>query len=189
MSIINSKTFFNLRSVTAVPHSLHIQLILDGNPYLPREFNSRDFKTYKLEVHLLSQNPKVLDLLERQIGEYIEISKEGGFLLFSDEWSFVGKLEFEKFEEVILEYGIDDWQKEYQSLIEIYYKEYDSNIKESRDNRVFIDKLKVFLDKEIKNTELKNTFLKHTDKSNSNQKKMDLAVKILNLIEIYQASR
>jgi hypothetical protein len=187
MKIINAKTFFTLVSVKGFTQSAKIELILSRNPFLPRKFNKRDFKSYVLQIHLLSQNSKFLDLLKSQVGELIEISDEDGMLVFSNDWSFIAEIEFEKYEEFVNEFGIEDWAKDYESLIEFYYKEYDSNVRDSMSTKKFIDKLKFFLEKEIENTELKNSFLIETRNEISvDSNKIDLAIKILNLIKTYE---
>lgn len=164
-----------------------IQLNLNGNPFLPREFKD-EYKNYQLKIYGLKNESVFLSEIGKYIGEFIDIEEvENEKLDFWSDTIQIGEFKFEKYEEIVTDYGIEDWKREYQSAIRYFYKQYDNHTKDTVLKRKFIDNLIFFLKKEIDNSERKNEFLgEKAEMNNPNKKAIELANKILNLIEQYK---
>jgi len=189
LKIVNADKMFTLISVNKKANSENIvQLKLDGNPYLPREFKSEEYKKYELEIYGIKDQSRFITKMSEFVDSYIDFEELDNKKL--DVWSDgyqIGEFTFTKYEEIIQTFEKEDWIDKQKSLIAYFYKKSDEHIKDSVRWRKFIDNLEFFIKKEIENTETKNTFLKKIkgtgDKNNS---KYVLANKILNLVEQYK---
>lgn len=165
-----------------------LQLKLDGNPYFPREFKSEEYKKYELEIYGIKEQNRFITKMSQFIDSYIDIQKlENKKLdICSDDYN-IGEFEFIKYKEIIQTFEKKDWIDKEKSLIAYFYKTSDEHIKDSVRWHKFLSDLDFFIKKEIKNTKTKNIFLKGKRCSiNSNNVKIELASKVLKLIEQYK---
>ena len=190
MKIVNGNLMFILVSCEEKTElNRFIELTLKTNVYLSTELNTENYKKLKLRIYGI-QNPTLcINELKMYVNDYIDFEETENNKL--DIWSDgikVGVYEFDKYEEEINEYKIEDWIGEYKSLSENYLNQSKLHTKESILWTKFIDNLRFHLNKEIENCEIKNDFInKESETYNSNIKLTNLATKILNIIKEYKS--
>jgi hypothetical protein len=179
---------FTLISVDNTTKENTVKLELNGNPFLPRDFDTKKYFKYQLIIHGLRRKNEFLKEVSKFVDDFIDIEElEDKKLDFWSDGYQIGEFEFEKYEEIIEPFEKKDWISEYKSLIEYYYQNSDNRTKDYIRWRKLIDNLEVFLNKEIGNYEVKSEFLADNQEVvNSNKKAIELANKIQNLIEQYK---
>lgn len=188
MKIVDENKIFTLISVDKTTEGNSVKLELNGNSFLPRDFDAKQYFKCQLIIHGLKDEDKFLKEISEFVESYIDIEElENKKLDFWSDGYQIGEFEFDKYDEIIEPFEKEDWIAEYKGLIEYHYQNSDNRIKDYVRWRKFIDNLEVFLKKEIGNNEAKNEFL--TDKQESvkmNKRAIELANKIQNLIEQYK---
>ncbi len=185
MKIVNENKIFTLISVDKTTEGNSVKLELNGNPFLPREFNAKKYFKYQLVIYGLKNENKFIKEISEFIESYIDIDElENKKLDFWSDGYHIGELEFDGYDEIVEPYEKEDWIKEHKELIEYHHRNSDNSIKDFYRRRKFIDNLEVFLNKEIGNYKTKNEFLTDKQKAvKTNKKAIELANKIQYLIE------
>ena len=190
MKIVNKDKMFTLISVDKkIDSEGAVKLELNGNPFLPRDFNSKEYCKYQLIIYGIIEQNKFIKKISEYVGGFIDIEElENKKLDFWSDAYQIGVFEFEKYEEVVKPFEENDWIKEHKSLIDYFYKQSDLQTEDNVRWRKFIDNLEFFLKKESGNSEMKNEFLEgKTESINANKKAVALTKRIFNLIEQYKA--
>ena len=166
----------------------HVELILDVNIFFSRTINIDNYKKLKLKIYGINNDKQFINEIEKYVNENIDFEEIENKKL--DIWSDahkIGEYAFDKYEEEISEYDVQDWINEFKRLNTFFYQIYDAQTKKSLLWNDVIKNLTFQLDKEIKNTELKNEVVeKDSEVFNRNISKMKFAKKIITIIEQYQ---
>jgi hypothetical protein len=189
MKIVNEDIMFTLNSVDKkLELENAVKLELNGNPFLPRDFNGKEYSQYQLIIYGLKNQNDFIKKISEYVGELIDVEElENKKLDFWSDAYQIGEFEFEKYEEIVKPFEKEDWVNEHKSLVDYFYKQSDLQTKNTVRWRKFIDNLEFFLKQESKKSEMKNEFLKDSQESiNANKKAVELSNRILNLIEQYK---
>jgi len=189
MKIVNGNKIFSLISVDE--HSElddAVKLELNGNPFIPRNFNDKAYYKYQLVIFRIEDRDHFIDQINEFVGDYIdiEVTEDGKLDFWSDAYQ-IGTFIFEKYEEIVKPFEQEDWINEYETLFEYCIKQNDYQVKQSMRWTKFVDKLKFSIMKETTNSEKRIEFLKgKTEALEFNKKRLAFSQKILNMIDQYE---
>jgi len=189
LEIVNKDKMFTLISVikkTEIKNA--VSLKLDGNPFLQRDFTGENYRKYELIIYGIKEENEFIKRINEFVGDYIDFEElENKKLDFWSDGYQIGEFKFDTYKEIITPFEKEDWIEKHKFLIKYFYEESDFHRNDSVRWRKFVDNLEFFLKKEIKNSQAKTEFLRDKQKSgNDNKKAIELANKILNLVEQYK---
>ncbi|MGH1364555.1 MAG: hypothetical protein ACRBF0_13425 [Calditrichia bacterium] len=180
MKIVDSNSMFTLISVDGESTKDGVKLKLEGNP-------QKQFK-YQLLIYGLKKKSEFVKEISEFVGAFIDVDelKDSKLDFWSDAYQ-IGEFEFERYEEIVKPFEMEDWISKYNSLSKHYAKCSENYSTRNLRWRKFIDNLEFFLKKEIGNYEAKIEFLAEDQKAtNSAVKAFELARGIQNLLEQYR---
>ena len=165
-----------------------VELEFDTTPWLPREVDPERYKRTRLFIYGLREEETFIAKLENYTGDFIDIEQlESKNLDFWSDAEQIGVYSFDRYSEIIEDYGINQWQEQYKSLCDQYHKLNDAYNQESLVWSRFVENVRFLLNKEVTNTKIKDQFLGPGSRSRDlNDKTNKLASKVLNLIEQYE---
>ena len=193
MHIVDSNTFFTLISVILGNTSDSIEIELERNPFVPREFNPEAYKRYKLTLYGVIQAKALTAGLRKFIGDYADVDEIEAKTL--DFWSGdyqIGEFEFDHYLEEVKNFTLEDWISEHERLIGYFYAQSDDFSTRSNAWSTFINGLELYARKQIKNLTVKNEFLNANNQQKSakaNEKVIEFAKRIMRMIDEYKGAK
>ena len=192
MKIVNNNKFFTLISVSQNSEiSTCVDLRISCNDGVPRDFIPSEYKKLTLKIFGLKNINDFLGKIEPFKGEYIDIKElEFKKLDFWNESYQIGEFEFERYEEDIESYQMDDWVDECKNLTDIFYKTYDKESQRTNGTNSLISQIEFTLKKELENSKtISEKIGLFTHRKEINKGRVDISIKILNLINHYKEQK
>ena len=149
----------------------------------PRKLEPNKYKRFELKLIGIEKKAELKVKLTEYLNNYLDIekTKNDNLDFWSDNYQ-IGEFKIEKFDENISELSKEDWTKNFQSLLDLYYRESDRTTKESLLQSKFLEKLKALSDDVTKKHEQKIEFFKNDKtKIESLNAKLNLSNRIENL--------
>lgn len=190
MKIVNSNINFVLESVELGEKPNSIEIKLNRNPFIPKEFQSEDYKHCKLILEGLKNSKKSRAILSEFLESFIDIEElDNNILDFWSDGIQIGEIEFKNYYEEIKEFEEKDWISEHRKLIQYFHNQSNQSTQDYIKWRKFLKNIEFNTKKEIDNLESKNEFLQVKNKQesvNSNKKVIEFANRILQMINQYK---
>ena len=149
----------------------------------PRKLEPNKYKRFELKLIGIEKKAELKVKLTEYLNNYLDIekTKNDNLDFWSDNYQ-IGEFKIEKYNENISELSKEDWTKNFQSLLDLYYRESDRTTKESLLQSKFLEKLKALSDDVTKKHEKKIEFFKNDKtKIESLNTKLNLSTRIENL--------
>ena len=183
MNIVGTNINFILLEIIDEQNSSDLKLVLSNMESYPRKLEPNKYKRFELELIGIEKKAELKVKLAEYLNNYLDIEKtENNNLDFWSDNYQIGEFKIEKFDENISELSKEDWTKNFQSLLDLYYRESDRTTKESLLQSKFLDKLKALSDDVTKKHEQKIEFFKNDKtKIESLNAKLNLSNRIENL--------
>jgi hypothetical protein len=183
MNIVGTNINFILLEIINEQNSSDLKLVLSNMESYPRKLEPKKYKRFELELIGIEKKAELKVKLAEYLNNYLDIEKtENNNLDFWSDNYQIGEFKIEKFDENISELTKEDWTKNFQSLLDLYYRESDRTTKESLLQSKFLDKLKALSDDVTKKHEQKIEFFKNDKtKIESLNAKLNLSNRIENL--------
>ena len=183
MNIVGTNINFILLEIIDEQNSSDLKLVLSNMESYPRKLEPNKYKRFELELIGIEKKAELKVKLAEYLNNYLDIEKtENNNLDFWSDNYQIGEFKIEKFDENISELSKEDWTKNFQSLLDLYYRESDRTTKESLLQSKFLDKLKALSDDVTKKHEQKIKFFKNDKtKIESLNAKLNLSNRIENL--------
>jgi len=183
MNIVGTNINFILLEIINEQNSSDLKLVLSNMESYPRKLEPNKYKRFELELIGIEKKAELKVKLAEYLNNYLDIEKtENNDLDFWSDNYQIGEFKIVTFNENISELSKEDWIKNFQSLLDLYYRESDRTTKESLLQSKFLEKLKALSDDVTKKHEQKTEFFKHDKtKIESLNAKLDLSNRIENL--------
>ena len=183
MNIVGTNINFILLEIIEEQNSSGLKLVLSNMESYPRKLEPNKYKRFELKLIGIEKKAELKVKLTEYLNNYLDIekTKNDNLDFWSDNYQ-IGEFKIEKYNENISELSKEDWTKNFQSLLDLYYRESDRTTKESLLQSKFLDKLKALSDDVTKKHEQKIEFFKNDKtKIESLNAKLNLSNRIENL--------
>ena len=183
MSIVGTNINFILLEIIDEKNTNDIKLVLSNMNSYPRKLEPNKYKRFDLELIGIEKKAELKLKMAKYLNSYLDIEKtENNNLDFWSDNYQIGEFKINKFKENISELNKKDWTKNFQSLLDLYYRESDRTTKESLLHNEFLEKLKALNDDVTKKHEQKTEFFKDDKaKMEALNAKLNLSNRIENL--------
>ena len=183
MNIVGTNINFILLEIIDEQNNSDLKLVLSNMESYPRKLEPNKYKRFELELIGIEKKAELKVKLTEYLNNYLDIekTKNDNLDFWSDNYQ-IGEFKIEKYNENISELSKEDWTKNFQSLLDLYYRESDRTTKESLLQSKFLEKLKALSDDVTKKHEKKIEFFKNDKtKIESLNTKLNLSTRIENL--------
>ena len=183
MNIVGTNINFILLEIIDEQNSSGLKLVLSNMESYPRKLEPNKYKRFELKLIGIEKKAELKVKLTEYLNNYLDIekTKNDNLDFWSDNYQ-IGEFKIEKYNENISELSKEDWTKNFQSLLDLYYRESDRTTKESLLQSKFLEKLKALSDDVTKKHEKKIEFFKNDKtKIESLNTKLNLSTRIENL--------
>lgn len=183
MNIVGTNINFILLEIIDEQNTNDLKLVLSNLESYPRKLEPNKYKRFDLELIGIEKKSELKLKMTEFLNNYLDIEKtENNNLDFWSDNYQIGEFKIDKFNENISEFSKEDWIKNFQSLLDLYYREFDRTTKESLLLTDFLEKLKALNDDVKKKHEQKMEFFKNDEmKMKSLNAKLNLSNRIENL--------
>jgi uncharacterized protein YfaS (alpha-2-macroglobulin family) len=183
MNIVGTNINFILLEIIDEQNTRDLKLVLSNMESYPRKLEPNKYKRFELELIGIEKKAELKVKLTEYLNNYLDIEKiENDDLDFWSDNYQIGEFKIETFNENTSELSKEDWIKNFQKLLDLYYRESDRTTKESLLKSKFLEKLKALSDDVTKKHEQKIEFFRNDKtKIESLNAKLNLSNRIENL--------
>lgn len=187
MKIVGTNTNFVLLEIKEDQRCNGLSLTLSNVSYLPRELKPNEYNKFILNVYGIKNIELAKKSISEFLNDYLDIEQtENKTLEFWSDQHKIIEFGFEKFSEEVTELDKADWIKNYQQALNIYFRDYDKQIKLSRLENEFLNKLDNLIKDEKKKSDKKLEFFKeNSSKSESITDKLNFLKRLENIKSDY----